>query len=876
MSRDRLKSDHYTLINVRQGIITERSRAENKADKQLSHSEERYRCLIELLPEAIVVHRNGKFLYINQVGAKLLGAEHGRDLIGMPIRKVVHPDDWERILCQTELSIDNIGKTFSCEERLLRLDGSVFDAEISSSAFIYEGKPAIQLVMRDLTERNRMAKSLSNSEERYRSLFENNLSGIFSLDLSGHFLSMNPAAERMCGYSREELYLTSFTRLIPSEDQELVMKQFYDVLDGNPTTFEISIIHKNGHRVYLSALGVPMVVNGEVVGIYGITKDISEKKRVKKIFNDITNGVSEEIGEAFFHSLVLKISKSLDVEYAFICEYSESGHMKTIAVSINGQLAENFSYDLLNSPCEITLNSVICCFPNGVADHFPLDTQLRDWQIESYVGVPLSDSDGRKIGLLAIMSKKEIMDLHLAESVLKIFSARAAAELSRKRAEAAVSYLAYHDALTCLPNRYYIHKCLEMALKNAKASDKKVALFYCDLDRFKNINDSMGHSFGDLILQDAVNRLQSVISGTTTLARMGGDAFCLLLPEIDGQEEVIHVAQTVSQLFREPFTVNGHEVYLTLSMGISLYPSDGEDADFLIKNADTAMYRAKELGRNNYQFYNPMMNEAVLDNFLLEVHLRKAIEKEEFKLVYQPQVDMVNKQMMGMEALIRWQHPTLGTVSPGEFIPLAEETGLIIPIGEWVLRKACAENKALQDAGYPVVKVSVNISVRQFQQKNLVQVIEDILQETGLDASYLKLEITESISMFHVDNVLSQLNHLKSIGVDVSIDDFGKGYSSLIYLRRFPISSLKIDQLFITDITSNADSESITRAIISMAHSLKLKVVAEGIETVEQMRFLEALNCDYGQGYLFSRPVPASELKKILESPVFPNYFCTL
>jgi diguanylate cyclase (GGDEF)-like protein len=442
----------------------------------------------------------------------------------------------------------------------------------------------------------------------------------------------------------------------------------------------------------------------------------------------------------------------------------------------------------------------------------------------------------------------------------------------RKRAEETLQHQAHYDWLTDLPNRIMFHDRLTLAVAHAERQRKMLAVLFVDLDRFKTIVDTLGHAVGDQVLRGVAERLSSVLSDSDTLARLGGDEFVVLLPDVGRADRAAKLAQQMLEVLKEPFHFGNNELHITTSIGISLYPYDGEDADALLKNSDTALYRAKEQGRNNYQLYTPAMNARAFERLAMENSLRRALDKEEFLLHYQPIIDMASGQIVGMEALVRWQHPDLGLVFPAEFISLAEETGLIVPLGEWVLRKACAQSQAWQKAGLPPLMLSVNLSARQFQHHDLVDIISRVLKETELNPRCLELEITETIAMQNADYTIVLLRELKDRGINISLDDFGTGYSSLSYLKKFPISTLKIDQSFVRDIDSDPSDAAIANAIIVLAHSLNLIVVAEGVETIEQLKFLKQSHCDKLQGYLFSGPVnePAFEalLRQNLQNPV--------
>ncbi|WP_159882793.1 putative bifunctional diguanylate cyclase/phosphodiesterase [Paenibacillus puerhi] len=428
-----------------------------------------------------------------------------------------------------------------------------------------------------------------------------------------------------------------------------------------------------------------------------------------------------------------------------------------------------------------------------------------------------------------------------------------------------LSYLAYHDQLTGLPNRQMFQETLTLSIDAAKHSQQQLSVMLIDLDRFKNVNETFGHEFGDQLLKEAAWRLQTGLRTGDVVARQGGDEFTLYLKDTGQTDDAEKIAQKIMRLLGQPFSIQGHVLRVGCSIGIAMYPIDGEDSVTLMKNADTALYRAKDRGKNGYQFFQAEMNETVIQKLIMEEWLNQALEHDEFILHYQPQVDIFTSRMNGMEALIRWNHPRLGFISPGEFIPLAEETGLIIPIGEWVLRTACKQNKVWQAAGFTPIKMAVNISPIQFHQPDFVQVVLRALQDSGLEPQYLELEITEGIAMVHVDQVIQKLQTLRDLGVHISMDDFGTGYSSLSYLKKFPINKLKIAQQFVRDITDDPDDAAIIQAIMAMAHSLKLNVIAEGVETEEQLSFLLGVKCREIQGYIFSKPIPAREFTSLLQ-----------
>jgi diguanylate cyclase (GGDEF)-like protein/PAS domain S-box-containing protein len=431
-----------------------------------------------------------------------------------------------------------------------------------------------------------------------------------------------------------------------------------------------------------------------------------------------------------------------------------------------------------------------------------------------------------------------------------------------------MSHLAQYDALTDLPNRVVLIDRLGQAISLARRNGSKLAVLFLDLDGFKHVNDSLGHAIGDKLLQSVGIRLKQCVRNSDTVSRQGGDEFVMLLPEITHPADVAISAQKILATLRLPHSIAEHELQVTASIGLSTYPEDGDDAETLIKNADAAMYHAKENGHDNYQFFERNMNVRAVQRQSLEGSLRHALERNEFVLHYQPKVNLKTGTITGAEALLRWTHPDRGPVPPLEFVPIAEDCGLIVPIGQWVMREACKQARAWLDARLQAIPVAVNISSMEFRSKDFVERVRSVLRDTGLEPRYLEIEMTESVLMQHVESTTSVLRALHAMGVRIAVDDFGTGYSSLSYLRRFPIDSLKLDQSFVQEITANADDAIIVSAVISMGKSLMHRVIAEGVETPEQLAFLHTHACDEGQGYYFSRPMLGGQFAKLLETGV--------
>jgi diguanylate cyclase (GGDEF)-like protein/PAS domain S-box-containing protein len=427
-----------------------------------------------------------------------------------------------------------------------------------------------------------------------------------------------------------------------------------------------------------------------------------------------------------------------------------------------------------------------------------------------------------------------------------------------------MAYLAQHDSLTDLPNRILLNDRLAQAIALAYRHQKKAGLLFLDVDRFKHINDSLGHAVGDRLLQSVAQRLVACVRSSDTVSRQGGDEFVILLSEMAHARDAAVIAEKVLLTLAAPHSIDEHELHITGSIGIVTYPDDAIDAETLMKNADFAMYHAKDAGRNNYQFFKPDMNFRAVERQSLENGLRHALEREEFVLHYQPKIDLESGSIIGVEALVRWRHPERGLVSPAQFIPVAEECGFIVPIGRWVLREACRQARMWQEWGLPAVRIAINISAVELRAKDFVAGVRGILAKTGLEPNYLELELTETFLMQDSRSTVAVLQDLKALGVHLALDDFGTGYSSLSYVKRFPIDTLKIDQSFVRDIATDADDASIVSAVISMGKSLHMRVVAEGIETREQLEFLKKHDCPFGQGYLFSPPLGAWEFAQLL------------
>jgi diguanylate cyclase (GGDEF)-like protein/PAS domain S-box-containing protein len=554
---------------------------------------------------------------------------------------------------------------------------------------------------------------------------------------------------------------------------------------------------------------------------------------------------------------------------------------------------------------QVTLNSigdaVISSDIGGQVTYLnPVAERMTGWSLEEAAGHPLAEvfriidgttreavrnpmalaiQENKTVGLTpnCVLVRRDGVEAAIEDSAAPIHDRRGGVsgavmvfhDVSTARAlSVRMSYLAQHDGLTDLPNRILFNDRLTQAIALAQRHQQKLALLYLDVDRFKHINDSLGHTVGDHLLQSVAQRLVASVRNSDTVSRQGGDEFVILLSEVRHAQDAAVAAEKVRVALTAPHYIDQHDLHLTASIGIVIYPDDGMEGKTLLTNADFAMYHAKESGRNNYQFFRPDMNVSAIERQSLEEGLRHAVERKEFVLHYQPQMDLHTRAIIGVEALIRWHHPQRGLVGPAQFIPVAEECGFIVPFGRWVLREACRQGRAWQDAGLPPMRIAVNISAAELRAKDYVAGVRAILLETGLEPGYLELELTETFLMQDSTSTTDVLQALKGMGVHLALDDFGTGYSSLSYLRRFPIDTLKIDQSFVRDLTTDADDASIVSAVISMGKSLHKRVVAEGVETPEQLAFLQEQNCPEGQGYYLSQPLVAGQLTQLLRLSV--------
>ncbi|KAA0548773.1 PAS domain S-box protein [Bacillus sp. BGMRC 2118] len=684
------------------------------------------------------------------------------------------------------------------------------------------------IIIHGRTER-RLNQTLKTGEF-YESLFKNNPDTIITFDLEGKIVSANNVVSHY-GYSVEELLNKSFIPYVAKEKLDITLESFKKATEGIPTTCDTVLYHKNGQPIDMNITNLPIIVNNKVEEVFSIIKDVTSYKETK-------NALAE--AESQYRNLtedsIVSIYLIQDGKYVYV----------------NQKLVELSGYEKDEL---IGMDAIQLVHPEDRQYVLGMMTQRLYMEGENFRDeYRAMKKDGSTV----------YIEVHGAQAMHKGKPAIIGTVIDiteRKKNEETIKFMAYHDSLTGLYNRNYTYDQLKTVIE--QEHEEPLAVFFFDLDRFKQVNDSLGHSTGDILLKAVALRLKKKIFQDQSLARVGGDEFTVFR-RVKNRKEAEGVAQKIIRCFETPFSLEHYEIYVTPSIGISMYPEDGTDVDTLLKKADSAMYQAKQNGKNTFHFFNSKKESSTFEKLKNETSLRKGIEGNEFILHYQPKLDLKCGKFTGVEALIRWNHPKKGFIPPLDFIPLAEETGLIIPLGEWILREACEQAIRWQKQGLPPFVMSVNLSVRQLYQPNLIETISQILEETGLSPQYLEIEITESM-LLDKEHGIKVLKELEKVGVQISLDDFGTGYSSLHYLKEVPLHKIKIDQSFVRNSTSDSNDGAIVRTIIGMAHQLKLTVIAEGVETREHLLFLQRNLCDAAQGYLFSRPIPPEEIVQQFE-----------
>lgn len=719
----------------------------------------------------------------------------------------------------------------------------------------YMLKPIVPEILKSkvavFVELYRKTREIKQQEKKYRNIFQSFPDIYFRLDMEGNINLVSPSIHDKLGYQPHEVIGRSagffFKNATVAADS---MERLMSI--GVITDCEFPLLAKDGRAVEFS-LNAHMMYNnqGDAVGMEGVLRDITERKEVERLKVEESKREQGRILQSILDSMGDGVVVA-DRQGNFLLH-------NPAAEQITGFSPVGLTPEQWAERYGAYLPDMSTPYPR---DELPLVRAMRGELIDgaeiymrspgcgsgrwlSVNGRPLRDGDGALCGGIAVF--RDVTENKLSEQRL--------------------AYLAQYDPLTGLPNRNLFRDRLTQAMARASRNDQVVALMFLDLDNFKNVNDTLGHAAGDLLLKSVAERLTHCVRQTDTVARLGGDEFTVILEGRTDMEHVIGIAQEILEALLPHFMLGGQEIFITTSIGIVMYASgDALDVDTLIKNADTAMYRAKGHGRNNYQVYTPEMHDKTNKRLVVENNLRRALERDELIVYYQPQLDLKTGTITGVEALLRWQPFDSEMLFPSQFLELAEETGLIVAIGEWVLGSVCRQNKAWQDAGLPPLRVAVNFSARQMRHANFIEVVKRTLDETGLEPQYLDMEITEGQLMENIHASTVIINELKDMGVYISVDDFGTGYSSLSYLKHFPLDILKMDQSFVRNITSDPSDAAIATTIIALAQNLQFKVIAEGVETKEQLAFLREKGCHGIQGFLFSHPLPAAEITQLLLS----------
>ena len=807
------------------------------------------RTVIDNLAEGVLIYdSDGKVITTNPAAEAILGRPLAelvgsrptdRGCVASPIDATAWPVDRHPPLetLATGLPHRDVVKG------VLRPDGSRVWISVSTALVelpaAYGGRGVVGSFI-DVTAAVEARRALERSEHRFRDLTELSADWYWEQDADYRFIDVSTGAQTMSigkqslvGKHRWDFPWTNMSPEAWAAHRAALERResFHDLqLRGR---------NDNGEIIFISVSGKPVFdALGRFAGYRGVGRNITQRKRTKRSLR--------EIAERFRSLTELSSDWYWEMDPDLRFTYVSEGIRKVRGVGPESLIGKRrWETDRLGGDEDMARHRATLEAHLPFRD-FVLARSNADGRVTyvSHTGKPIFDDRG---------------DFRGYRGVARDITARV-------RAEEELARMAHYDALTGLPNRALLQGRLKRAMARADRGRTLLAVMFLDLDQFKEVNDSLGHAVGDAVLKETALRLESCLRATDTVARLGGDEFTILLEDVRSAEEISRVADKLLHSIAERADIAGHELHLSTSIGVTVYPQDDHDADTLLRNADLAMYHAKQEGRNNIQFFSRDMSERTEKRVDMLGRLRGAVARGELHLYYQPQVDVRSGAVIGVEALLRWNDRERGLVEPAHFIPLAEDTGMIVPIGEWVLREACTQAKRWQDAGLGPITMAVNLSARQFRQKNLVQMVSAILEETGLPPAHLELEITESTMMHRTEEAAAGLRALHEIGVQLSLDDFGTGYSSLAYLHRFQVHTLKIDQSFVRDIKSDRDDAAIVSTVITLAKQLKLKSLAEGVETKEQLAFLRTRGCDSYQGYLFCRPKPAVEIEALLES----------
>ncbi|MCF8179490.1 MAG: PAS domain S-box protein [Sulfuritalea sp.] len=808
--------------------------AKRKIESALREGERYYQHVIDSAIDGyFAMDQKRCFIEVNDTLCNLFGYPREEWLGKTPISFVAEESRAELIAQMQRIDVTDQRRY---QLMALRKDGTTFPMLLNNTTHRDENGEVLGSFgfITDLTPILEAQRAVAESERELRGILDNLQDTYYRTDQEGRIVRASRSVEQLLGYSAEEMLGLKLTDFYCSQTDRDKFLAEMAANGGHITGGESRLRHKDGHEVWVRTTAHFMVdADGNVVGVEGTTHDNTRRRRIEEELR-LAAKVFESSGEAIMITDAEGCMISVNRAFTRVTGYSE-----TDAVGRNARLLSSSRHgrEFFSDMWRELLGSGY-------------------WQGEMW--------NRRKNGEV-FPEWLSISSVRNAEEKITHFVAIFSDISERKAAEEKIAFLAHHDPLTGLPNRLLLKDRLERAITHGERAGDKVALLFVDLDRFKAVNDTFGHLVGDTLLRDAAQRLLACVRDSDTVSRHGGDEFLVVLTDLNSSEVPAQIAAKIMETLGEPFHIDAHEAVISASVGIAVYPDDGADFDELLKKADTAMYHAKDSGRNVFRFYTQRMNADAQERLDLHGRMRRALERTEFVLHYQPLIDLKTGRIVGGEALVRWQSPEQGLVAPGQFIPAAEHSGLIVPLGEWVLAEACRELAHWQKAGCSQLSMAVNISSIQFRRGDVEQTVRQALAASGATPSMLELELTESILIDDAEQVLATIRQLQALGVRLAIDDFGTGYSSLSYLKRFAVDKLKIDQSFVRDIVSDPEDAAIVRAVVQMARSLGLNVVAEGVETEAVAAGLLALECDLAQGYYFGRPMPAEEFRRLIQ-----------
>ena len=806
--------------------------ADRHLQEKIKESESRFRRLAELSPQSIVVHSGKELVFVNEACLKMVDVADKSEVLGKSILDFVAPD-FQDIVKERIRHMAKGTAAEPMEQQFIKPNGDIIDVEVAGTQMEFDGKPAIQLVLRNITEEKKVRRELEESEQRHLSLFTNNPDGVYSMDSQGRMTNVNEALEQLLRYTQEEFAAMTFHSLVAPAYIDKAIHSFEESLKGIPQNYEIEGIHKNGEIIPFHLTNMPIIVDEKIIGVYGIAKNITNEKQAFKMLEEN----EEKYRSLFEHNLDAVFETGLDGNFINVNSKAEelTGYSKAEL--------HTASYHLLAAEN-----------PEKVKKEFSAAMHGESLQAEQRLK--------RKNGDL-IEIDANVVPIRKQGEVAGVFSiVRDVTE--KKQIQKNIKELAFTDQLTGLPNRHWFYEKLDTVIKRTGKKKSSIAILIIDFDDFKSVNDLLGHQGGDLYLQKVSERITACLRPSDQISRLGGDEFIMVLEDVT-EDYVNRLARKILREMNQPIQMPDHELVVTISIGISMNCDYISDVETFIRQADIAMYSAKEKGKNNYQFFSQSLSDAVIRKSQIENALRKAVKQDDFQLYYQPQFCLLTEKLVGLEALIRWNSP-FGSVSPAEFIPVAEETGLIVPIGEWVIKEACRQIKYWEQLGLPKVKVSVNVSARQFRDPQFSRKVRTVLEEQQVDPQFFEIEITESV-MLNIEESSKLIVELKEMGIKVAIDDFGAGYSSLNVIKNVEIDTLKIDKSLIDDMIENPRNLSILKAIIEVGKSLHTEVVVEGIEEKEQVELLRSFDV-IGQGYYFSRPCPPEQIEQLWKKTI--------